>query len=230
MRDLAAALLGLAVPPLCPGCRSPVPAGIALCPGCRGALRSVTEPRCERCGAPGGRIPCPDCGGRNFAFDSAWSAVAYDGVARALVGALKYRGATGLAGPMAELIAPGARLVAAPAALVPVPLSRSGRRRRGFNQAELIARELGRRTGLEVADCLHRSAGPAHAGLARDQRLRDAPAIVACRGVPVPASAILVDDVFTTGATLDACARALRGAGARRVDCLTFARTLRWRC
>jgi predicted amidophosphoribosyltransferase len=151
-----------------------------------------------------------------------WAPVAYEGPARALVRGLKYRGAVGLAEPMAAAICAGAPSL--DGALVPVPLHPRRRRQRGYNQAERLAAATARRSGLEVADCLERH-GPASArqvGRGRAERLTG-PAIRA--RAPAPECALLVDDVCTTGATLAACAEALREAGARRVTALVYART-----
>ncbi len=158
-----------------------------------------------------------------------WAPVAYEGPARALVRGLKYRGAAGLADPMAAQIAARAPdgLLAPPAALVPVPLHAARRRRRGFNQAERIAAALSRRTGLPVADCLRR-AGPAtrQVGRGRSERLEGPPGSIALAPrAAAPAHALLVDDVVTTGATLAACAAALRRAGTGRLRAVAYART-----
>jgi ComF family protein len=119
----------------------------------------------------------------------------------------------------------GADAAEADRALVPVPLHHSRRRRRGFNQAAILAAALARRTGLALADGLTRS-GPrgTQVGRPRSERLAGAPGIVQARA-PIPARVVLVDDVATTGATLAACARALRAAGALEVRAVTFART-----
>jgi predicted amidophosphoribosyltransferase len=135
---------------------------------------------------------------------------------------LKYRGAVGLAEPMAAAICAGAPVL--DGALVPVPLHPRRKRRRGYNQAERLAAALARRTGLAVDDCLAR-AGPSGArqvGRGRAERLAG-PDIRAV--APGPERALLVDDVCTTGATLGACAAALRAAGARSVTAVVYART-----
>jgi predicted amidophosphoribosyltransferase len=162
---------------------------------------------------------------------------------------LKFHGATAIAESMAALIvvaapeavlgahpagtaAPGAEAApwpeAAPAgtaALVPVPLHPGRRRSRGFNQAELLAAAIGRRTGLPRGDCLARS-GPngRQVGRGRAARLTGPAGSIEVVG-EVPSEAILVDDVVTTGGTLAACAAALRAAGSQRVVAVAFART-----
>lgn len=153
--------------------------------------------------------------------------MAYDGSARALVHALKLQGMTAAADVMAAQIAAAAppELLAS-GTLVPVPGNPRRRRRRGFDPAESIARALRRRTGLPMLPLLRAvGAGAAQAGAGRHQRLRRAGAAIEVRGRP-PERAILVDDVHTTGATLEACARALRAAGSRSVVAVIYARAL----
>lgn len=189
--------------------------GDQLCFGCRRELRHL------------GPEPVP------LAGVAVWAPVAYEGPARDLVRALKFRGALRAADTMAAVMvaaAPAGLLPRAPAgdppALVPVPLHPARRRRRGYNQAAVLARALSERTGLGLADCLAR-AGPrgTQVGRPRSARLAAPPGRITARAPP-PGRALLVDDVATTGATLAACARVLRAAGAARVGAVTFARTL----
>jgi ComF family protein len=157
-----------------------------------------------------------------------WAPLAYEDAARAMVRALKFRGALGLAPRMAAVIAANAH----PATwqvgpLVPVPISRARRRRRGFNQAEALAGALSSRVGVDVLDCLRRpgTARP-QVGLGRVDRLGALEGMIELRrGAAVPAGAVLVDDVVTTGATLAACARVLRAAGCVEVAGVAYART-----
>jgi ComF family protein len=218
-------LLAVVAPPACAGCREPlVEAGALLCARCRGALPWLREPRCRRCGLP---EPCRPCPARGAAFDGAWAPVAYSGPARDLVVALKFRRAMPLADLMAAQIAatvPDGLVVGA--ALVAVPLHPARRRRRGFDQAEAIAIALSRRLPAPAARCLARAGSPSRqVGAGRRTRLAPERLEFTCTADP-PAHAALVDDVHTTGATFDACARALRAAGSERVMCLAYARAL----
>jgi predicted amidophosphoribosyltransferase len=163
------------------------------------------------------------------AIARAWTPLAFDGAARGVVHALKFRGALGLADLMAaQMVATApAGLLAEGVALVPVPTPDARRRRRGFDHAARLAVAIGARTGLEVVRCLRRSgAAPRQAGARRRARLARGRVQVGVCG-PVPPRVVLVDDVHTTGATLEACARVLRADGAREVSALAYARALR---
>jgi ComF family protein len=155
-----------------------------------------------------------------------WAPVAYEGPARELVKALKFHGATAVADAMAALIVAGApEVIFGTSALVPVPLHPGRRRSRGFNQAEVLANAIARRTGLPVAPCLTRSgSNRTQVGRGRAARLLG-PAGEIEVAQTTPAEAVLVDDVVTTGGTLAACAAALRAAGSKRVAAVAFART-----
>jgi ComF family protein len=209
-RTVVERLLSLAAPPACFGCGGPSRPGDPLCPGCRRRLRWL------------GPDPV-DCGGLPV-----WAPLAYEGAARALVAALKFRGALGLAETMAAQMAAGVPATfLLGASLVPVPLHPARSRRRGFNQAERLAASLGRRIGLPLADCLERG-GPAsrQTGRSRRERIASPASSIGVRGgSAAPARAVLVDDVVTTGSTLRACAVALRSAGSAEVRAVTYART-----
>lgn len=173
---------------------------------------------------------CHECRGRRLAFEEAWSAFAYEGVARDVVTALKSRGALVLASFIAHEVAGRAPAALLRGTIVPVPAHARRRRSSGFNQALEIAAALGRTSDLPVRDLLRRVRAPAQVGLERRARLVNARGSVRVQGgSTVPPRAVLVDDVHTTGATLDACAQALRQAGAEEVVGVTFARALRGR-
>jgi ComF family protein len=228
---LARGLLSLVVPPLCCACREPELSGQPLCPSCRSRLVALAEHRCARCGSPAAApIPrCRECRGRAIAFERAWSAFAYETIARTIVAALKSGAALPLAALMAEELAERAPPPLLSGTLVPVPAHARRRRRHGFNHAAEIARALARRTRLPARDVLARPASKSpQVGLERRARLENARgSVLLRRGARVPAHALLVDDVYTTGATLDSCARALLGAGSDRVTAVTFARAVR---
>jgi predicted amidophosphoribosyltransferase len=224
---LRAELTAALAPPTCLACRVPLrDAGAELCVACRRALPWLGEPRCPRCAVP---LPCGRrCPARAAAFERAWAPLAHEGPARALVAALKFRGALPVARLMAaQIVATAPRELLAGATLVPVPLHPARRRARGFDQAALVASALAARGGLPVAACLRRRGRPTRQ-LGADRAARHAAAgeqRLHARG-PVPVHALLVDDVHTTGATLEACARALRAGGAERVAAVSYARTL----
>jgi ComF family protein len=206
-------LLDVIVPPLCAGCGAVAGRLEPLCAPCRGELRWL------------GHDPMPI-----GAALRAWAPLAYEDPARGVVRALKFRGATRAANAMAGQIAANAPpgWLECDRVLVPVPLHPARARKRGYNQAALLASALGRRTGLELNDCLTR-AGPRGTQVGRDrsQRLAGIAGTVglAPQRAPPPARAILVDDVITTGATLAACAAALLAAGTNAVVAVGYART-----
>lgn len=224
---LRAELTAALAPPACLACRASLTdANAQLCVGCRRALPWLVEPRCPRCALP---APCGTrCPARSAAFERAWAPLAHDGPARALVAALKFHGALPVAQLMAaQLAASAPRDLLADAVLVPVPLHPARRRARGFDQTALIVQALAERSGLPVAVCLRRGGRPTRQ-LGADRATRRIAAerqLLRVRG-PVPERAVLVDDVHTTGATLDACAHALRAAGTRHIAAVAYARTL----
>jgi predicted amidophosphoribosyltransferase len=220
-------VLDLLLPQRCLVCSLP---GDHVCGGCRSALRLIEAPLCERCGAPTAWPVrrCAECAARRISFAKARAAVAYDEPVRRLVAAWKERGLRRLAGWAAELVG---EFLAPPdvAVLTFVPADRDRRLWRGDHAAERLTRELGLRWGLPVAALLERTVGSTRQrGLSRAERRRNVGGVFAPRG-PVPRRVGLVDDVYTTGATVNSAASALRKGGARGVEVVTFARTIRIR-
>jgi ComF family protein len=206
-----------------------------LCVRCAGQLDFVRPPHCTTCGHPfygemeGGRR-CPHCDGLDPAFDEGRTAVLFKGPARALVIELKYHRGLHVVADMEEIFrrAPHVCELARGAVLVPVPLHPRKRRDRGYNQAALLAAALARAAGggTRVEPLLRRVADTA-TQTAFDRRTRMANlknAFALARGAAVNPGLhyLLVDDVFTTGSTLNSCARTLRRAGGLNLGVVTF--------
>ena len=227
--------LRLALPPRCPACGLPVAEDHRFCAACWGSLRFMGPPWCARCCAPfeydrGEGATCAACLERPPRHGGVRAAVAYGPVARRIALGLKYGGREGLAETMARSMA---RLLPADTdRLVPVPLHRWRIWSRGYNQAALIARGVGRIAGVPVAlDALARTRRtPVLKGLSgRERRKAVARAFAVreeARAAIKGAALVLVDDVHTSGATADACADALLRGGARSVSVLCWARVL----
>lgn len=201
------------------------------------ARATVVPPLCATCGhaCRPQAVLCARCGRRLAAarpllgagpqgLDRVWSSASHEGVPRALIAALKFRHLL----PVAELMADRIHWLA-PAhmlsgTVVPVPPASARLRRRGFDPAGELAAALAARLEAPLAPRLVRRGAGRQVGRRRSQRLGDPPRIAA--NGPAPASVLLVDDVLTTGATLSACALALRDAGSTRVVAITFSRRL----
>ncbi len=234
-RTLLRPILDFALPPRCPGCGAITPEPHHFCLDCWSQLAFLGEPCCAICALPfdydaGAGALCGGCAAERPRFDRLRAAVAYGEISRAVALKLKYGGRPGVAETMARLMA---RHLGDDAILAPVPLHRWRIWRRGYNQAALIAAALARRAGLELRiDLLERvKATPPLRGLGRKAR-RDALRGVfrvperhrdAIRGRRI----ILVDDVYTSGATANGCARMLKRAGAAEVQVLAWARVVR---
>src|SRR3954463_9435548 len=229
--------LDVALPTLCVACREPV-AGVGVCAECWAKLSFIAPPLCPRLGIPFVSDPGPDLLSMEAianppAYTRARAAVRYDDVARTLVHALKYQDRTDLAPAMGRWMArAGRELLAEADVLVPVPLHwRRGWSRR-YNQSGALARVIERHSGVRVISNALRRIRPTaqQIGLSRAQRAANVQG--AFRVAPEQSHQIagrrvvLVDDVLTSGATTDACARALLRAKAAQVDVLVFARVV----
>ena len=232
-------------PPICEICGCGLSNGRALCETCSEDLPKIASPFCEVCGESfqgqiDGSFDCPNCNQVSFNFEFALAALDRSDEALQLVHRLKYGKEIHLAGELGKLAAGalGDRRFSAAMEerwpLVPVPLHRSRQRERQFNQAEEIALSISKETELPIGNLLKRVRRTVtQTRLSRKQRmdnLKGAFAVRRCWFAKNPVASlealgvILVDDVFTTGSTVDACAKVLRNAGVRRVAVLTVLR------
>jgi ComF family protein len=231
------AVLSVLLAPSCAACHEPLdcPTRGPVCVRCWQSILPLTPPLCDRCGDPlptwrSISVPlarCPRCRRSRRTVDRARAIGAYDGALRAIIHALKYEGRRSLAKPLAEMMrARGAHALDGAACVVPVPLHPSRRRHRGFNQAADLAAHL----PLPRVAALERTrATPTQTGLPAARRhgnVRGAFRVTRAGRRLAGAIIVLVDDVSTTGATLEACARELKGAGVMEVRALTAARVV----
>lgn len=229
LAKLKGVALDFLFPPYCIGCGKE---GAFICQSCRRSLPRITPPICPRCGRPqsSGAL-CPDCVGWQAAIDGIRSPFRFEGDMREAIHKLKYQNLRVLSVPLAEMLQE--YLVANPLdveVLVPVPLHRKRLRERGYNQSRLLAKELGKLMDIPVIDDVlvrqrhtlpqartatveERKLNIADSFACRDNRLRDR-------------QVLLLDDVATSGATLDACAAVLKANGATSVWGLVMAREI----
>jgi ComF family protein len=238
LRSALRLALDLALPPLCPSCREPLGDGAGLCATCWSKLSLIEPPYCARLGIPFTYDPGPgllsmEAIANPPAYDRARAAVRYDDIARALVHRFKYGDRLDLAPMMGRWMArAGGELLADAEAMVPVPLHWRRLWARRFNQSAALAGAVSELAGQVV---LHGAvkrvrATPQQVGLNKSERAEN---VQGAFKVPPERKAeiagrrlVLVDDVLTSGATVDACARALLRAGAAHVDVLVFARVV----
>ena len=230
-------VLDALLPPRCLACTEAVDVPGRLCAACWADVDFITAPHCATCGLPfafdeGAEAVCGACAAETPAFDRARAVLRYNGVARSLVLGFKYGDRTHAAPSFAGWIGRGGGALVDHAEVVtPVPLHRWRLFSRRYNQSALLAREIAHAGGLDFApDLLRRTRHtPSQGGLNRRQRLLNVRgAFTLRRGRSVAGRRVLlIDDVMTTGATVNACAKALKRAGAETVDVLTLARVVR---
>jgi ComF family protein len=230
------------LPPRCLACGAMIGDDGGLCPVCWSGLSFIAEPLCEICGAPlpfaaadgDGRTLCSDCALAAPAFARARAALTYNGASKPLVLGFKHADRLHAARAFAAwMLRAGSGPLNDADVIIPIPLHRRRLFFRRFNQAAVLAQELGRLTGRPVmVDALERRhATPPQGRLGREERRRNVAGAFAVTPAGIRAAAgrraLLVDDVLTTGATAGECARALLAAGATAVDVLTLARAER---
>ncbi|MEQ9327294.1 MAG: ComF family protein [Rhodospirillales bacterium] len=236
---IPAALLDIVLPPRCGSCGAIVDAPHSLCIECWRRMRFVSAPLCHACGVPfefdaGPEAMCADCHASAPPYRRARAALVYDDASRPVIIRFKHADRTDLAPLLARLLVQAGRdLLAECDLVVPVPLHRNRLLFRRYNQSALLARLVARAAARPMlADALVRQrATPPQGRLGRRQRLRNIAGAIAVRPVRrerlLGRRILLIDDVMTTGATVSACVRALRRAGAESVDVLTIARVVR---
>jgi len=239
LRRAGAKSIDLVLPLRCIGCGATVEGGGAFCAACFSGLRFVAEPACALCGFPfefnqGDGAICGACAAEPPEFDSARAVFAYDDASRDTVLAFKHADRTDAAPSLARLMvsALGGHLDHLDA-VVPVPLHRTRLALRRYNQSSLLANALARLTGLRpLPDALiRRRRTPSQGGLSASARRRNVAGAFAVnprRAAQLTGRRIvLIDEVYTTGATIAACTRALRAGGAAEIHALTLARVIR---
>jgi ComF family protein len=237
---LGTTLVDTMLPPRCLSCGAMVDQAHALCASCWASQSFIAPPFCSRCGVPlSGRgettdLVCGACFARPPRYERARSVFCYDDASRKIILGFKHADRTQAAPAFAAwMLRAGAELVAQADVIAPVPLHYFRLLRRRYNQAALLALGIGRRADKPVAvDLLKRQrATPSQAGLGARERRRNVARAMAVNprraGGLKGKRVLLIDDVLTTGATVDACVRALRGAGVGAVDVLTLARVVR---
>ena len=241
LKKVGAAALDLVYPPVCLACRHAIGENSGLCPSCWSAMRFIERPFCERLGTPfdcdlaadeAGRVVSPAAIADPPVFSRARAVCLFDdGPARLLVHRLKYGDRMELAEPLGRWMArAGAELLDEADLIVPVPLHRLRLAHRRFNQSAALARVIAKISGVPLdPDILTRQKPtPPQVGLSRRlraQNMQGAFAVAPERRIELSERRIvLVDDVMTSGATLNAAARTLLRAGAKQADAVVFAR------
>jgi ComF family protein len=241
LRELASAVSHLLMdhvfPPHCPACMVPVSANGNLCAACFASLHRITAPLCECCGIPFS-VPmetgslCPECIATPPEFDVARAVMVYNHTASTLISALKYHDRMGAIARYAQQMQQaGADMLEHADALIPVPLHWRRLLKRRYNQSAWLAYALAERTGIACQpNLLTRIRNTTQqTGMKRSERQRNMRRAFAVKHPEQIAGKriVLIDDVVTTGATANACARALKDAGAAWVGVLSIARTVR---
>ena len=221
LREKTELLVDLVYPRRCPICGRPAPFGLKICPECRTRLPVIEAKRCAKCGKPVEDFEtlCPDCRKTQHMYDRGLGIYVYDEIMKHAVSDLKYKGRREYGEVFGELIYENARselLCWKPDCLIPIPLHRARAGERGYNQARIISEALSKKSGIPTrADILIRTMETDRMKelSAKDRTnnmIRAFEASGDCRGIK---SVVLIDDIYTTGSTIDAASAVLRKAG-----------------
>ncbi|WDI30496.1 ComF family protein [Hyphococcus flavus] len=239
-KSVAASALDLAMPPLCPVTQDEVSAIHALSATAWASAHFIEEPYCPRCGVPfatdyGEGVECPSCIAEPPDFECARAALVYDDASHRMIVGFKHSDRTELASMFARwMIRAGSAMITSKSIITPIPLHKRRLFARRYNQSALLVREIARQTNapLSVGEFVRKRATPPQKDLSREGRKRNVAGAFGFKNDTATqqfrgAHVVLVDDVLTTGATLSAAARALKRAGASRVDALVLARVVK---
>ncbi len=231
---VAKSLIGLLYPAQCLACGSGLEAldNAGICPSCRTKIRRNPKPHCKSCGRSIDDRSglCAECARTKFHFERAWSAYLYEGVLKDLVHLFKYSGRLSLARAFSDLlfdfINENPEILDGIDAITYVPLQAGNLRRRGFNQSKVLGARISARYDIPLLDLLTKSrATRCQNELSREERLDNLKGAFRSRGGNLKEKTLLlIDDVMTTGSTLNECSKTLLGSGAKNVRCLTLAR------
>lgn len=240
LKRLIESVLSLFIPPKCASCGTVLSHESVFCESCKDTFRLVEEPFCSICGLPfksseGSNHPCPSCWNESVWFDRARAVFIYEGAIRRAIHRFKYHANLFQARILGGLLADVVEDLSGSSSwdfIVPVPLHETKLKQRGFNQALLLSRYVAKRVGIPLdVDTLRRTRVTRPqvelSGSERMKNVRNAFEVNSpevCNNKQI----LLLDDVFTTGATMRECARVLKKAGASRVDAVTLARSVEW--
>lgn len=251
MLHLIHTILDWIYPPRCMSCRNPLPLqdkpgrSLWLCSYCKNLFQPLDVPGCGICSTPvdAGVTVCASCNGKGFSFVHNRSAFAYEDLVRDLIHDIKFRRrrhvaqglgrlwASGFLGPFLDSIN-SVNSIKTAAILVPLPMHKAKRRQRGFDQAQILASSIGEVTGIKAISILERTQDtPPQSGLHPRQRIENVKGAFRIKpeftGKIAGQTIVLVDDIYTTGASLDECARVLKSGGASDVYAMTLAIAVR---